>query len=125
MRERLALNIMFLVGTAFRDKGQTVKIGDVSTALAIPSLALAPIAAGLEMNGLLTLTETEDLQPGRDMSRITLRDIMLVVRDEGETGSHSSPKWDAQVENLGAEIDSALASTVGERTLSDLLDDAV
>jgi len=124
MRERLALNIMFLVGTAFRDKGQTVKIGDVSTALAIPSLALAPIAAGLEMNGLLTLTETEDLQPGRDMSRITLRDIMLVVRDEGETGSHSSPKWDAQVENLGAEIDSAMASTVGERTLSDLLDDA-
>lgn len=124
MRERLALNIMFLVGGAFRDTGQRVKIGDVSSALAIPSLALAPIAAKLEMNGLLTLTETEDLQPGRDMSRIALSDIMSVVRVEGETGSHSSPNWDTQVENLGTQIDSALASTVGERTLSDLLDDA-
>ncbi len=124
MSERLALNIMFLVGTAFRDTGMRVKISDVSTTLAIPSVALEPIAARLEANGLLTLTETEDLQPGRDMSRITLSDIMSVVRVEGETGSHSSPNWNAQVENLGGQIDSALASTVGERTLSDFLDDA-
>ena len=124
MRERLAINIMFLVGTAFRDPQKNVKINDVCAALEIPSLALAPIATGLEENGLLTLTETEELQPGRDMTRISLNEILSVVRDEGETGSHNDPKWTGEVASLGGRIDAALASTVGDRTLADLLDEA-
>ena len=124
MRERLAINIMFLVGSAFRDPQRQIKIEDLSSALQIPSLALAPIATGLEQNGLLSLTESEELQPGRDMSRISLNDILSVVRVEGETGSHSSPNWAAQIETLGTQIDDALANAVGERTLSDLLDEA-
>jgi len=123
MRERLAINIMFLVGSAFRNPQQQIEMEDLSSALKIPSLALAPIATGLEENGLLSLTESEELQPGRDMSRISLNDILSVVRIEGETGSLSSPSWAPQIEALGAQIDSALANTVGERTLSDLLDE--
>ena len=124
MRERLALNIMFLIGAAFRGPSQRIKMADLSAALKIPSITLAPITAGLEQSGLLTLTENEDLQPGREMTRIPLNDILAVVRVEGETGSHRDPQWTTAIEILGAELDDALANAVGEKSLSDLLDEA-
>jgi hypothetical protein len=58
------------------------------------------------------------------MSRISLNDILDVVRVEGETGSHRDPSWSAEIEAIGAELDDALAKTVAEKSLSDLLDDA-
>ncbi len=124
MRERLALNIMFLVGGAFRHPGDSITMADLSTSLKIPSITLAPIAAGLEESGLLTLTEGEHLQPGREMARISLNDILSVVRVEGETGSHHSPQWAVEIESLGAELDAALAGAVGEQTLAGLLDES-
>jgi len=122
MRERLALNIMFLVGKSFRDPDMQIRMADLSTSLRIPSITLAPITAGLEQGGLLSLTENEVLQPGREMTRISLNDILDVVRVEGETGSHRDPKWSAEIEAIGTELDDALAKTVGEKSLSDLLD---
>jgi len=124
MRERLALNIMFLVGKSFRDPDTQIRMADLSTSLKIPSITLAPITAGLEQGGLLSLTENEVLQPGREMTRISLNDILDVVRVEGETGSHRDPKWSAEVAAIGAKLDDALAKTVAETSLSDLLDDA-
>ncbi len=124
MRERLALNIMFLVGTAFRSPGQRIRMSDLSESLKIPSITLAPITAGLEQSGLLTLTEKEELQPGREMARISLNEILAVVRVDGETGSHRDPKWSTEIENLGSRLDAALASTIGEQSLSDFLDEA-
>ena len=64
------------------------------------------------------------IQPGREMTRIPLNDILAVVRVEGETGSHRDPQWTTAIEILGAELDDALANAVGEKSLSDLLDEA-
>ena len=125
MRERLALNIMFLVGKSFRDRDTQIRMADLSTSLKIPSITLAPIAAGLEQGGLLSLTESEVLQPGREMTRISLNDILDVVRVGGETGSHRDPSWSAEIEAIGAELDDALAKTIGEKSLSDLLDESL
>ena len=124
MRERLALNIMFLVGKSFRDADKQIRMADLSTSLSIPSITLAPITTGLEQGGLLSLTENEVLQPGREMTRISLNDIMDVVRVEGETGSHQDPTWSAEIESIGAKLDDALLQTVGEKSLSDLLDES-
>jgi len=124
MRERLAINIMFLVGMAFRNPEQSVSLRQIGHTLRIPTITLTPIAEGLEKAGLLTLTEKEDLQPGREMSRVTLNDILAVVRIEGETGSHQDPRWAPEVNALGEEIDASLLSTIGRKTLSELLDEA-
>lgn len=124
MRERLALNIMFLVGKSFRDADKQIRMADLSTSLSIPSITLAPITTGLEQGGLLSLTENEVLQPGREMTRISLNDILDVVRVEGETGSHQNPTWSVEIESIGAKLDDALAQTVGEKSLSDLLDES-
>lgn len=122
MRERVALNIMYLVGGEFRNPALGVNLRSLSRALRIPSITLAPIAADLEATGILTTNEKEELLPGREMSRITLDDILAVVRRDGETGSHRDPKWDEPIETLGERLDDAIADTLSGKTLSDLLD---
>ena len=123
MRERLALNIMLLVGTAFRDSSKSIDLRSLSAQLRIPAITVAPIVLGLEANGLLTTAENEELLPGREMARIKLNDVLAVVRVEGETGSHRNPQWSGAIISLGTTIDSAVESTIGDKTLSQLLDD--
>ena len=123
MRERLALDIMFQIGQAFREPGRSITSSEVSSTLCIPAIALTPIAGALESAGLLLATEKEELMPGREMSRISLQEILDVVRMRGETGSHRDPKWSETINALGMELDSAVAKTIADRTLSDLLDE--
>ncbi len=122
MRERLALNIMLLVGRAFRQGDATISVHELARVLHIPSITLTPIITGLENDGLLTSTEEEDLLPGREMSRILLNDVLAVVRERGETGSYRDPKWANEVAGLGEQVDAAVSSTIGEQTLAELLD---
>jgi len=122
MRERLALNIMLLVGRAFRQGDTTISVHELARVLRIPSITLTPIITGLETDGLLTSTEEEDLLPGREMSRILLNDVIAVVRERGETGSYRDPKWADEITGLGEQVDAAVSSTIGEQTLADLLD---
>jgi membrane protein len=124
MRERLALNIMLLVGKAFRDPQQSLSIQTLSDALQIPSLTLEPLLHDLEDDGLLTTNEKDELLPGRETARITLREILSVVRSQGGTGSWREPRWEQHVDDVGRRLDEASLSTVGEMTLVDLIDEA-
>ena len=123
MRERVALNIMYLVGQEHRNPANGVDLRSISQALRIPSITLAPIALGLETKGLLTTNEKEMLLPGKEMSRIRLQDILSVVRQDGETGSHKTPQWDNAISALGDTIDASVDKTLGDKTLSELLDE--
>ncbi len=123
MRERLALNIMFLAGCAFRDPEKTMSTSEVSTELRIPAIALAPVIGALETAGLLLSTEKEELMPGQEMTRISLSQILEVVRVVGETGSYREPRWSGTIDALGSNLDTAVAGVVGKRTLADLLDE--
>lgn len=122
-RERIALNIMFFVGKAFRDPASQVTVAEISDQLKIPSLALAPVVAKLEAAGLLLTTERETLIPGRDLARIRLQDILNVVRTGGVTGSYRDPCWTEEVESLADRIDAAIADIAGGQTLADLLEE--
>ncbi|MDJ0792737.1 MAG: YihY/virulence factor BrkB family protein [Woeseiaceae bacterium] len=123
MRERIAFNIMYLVGREFRNPVLGVDLRSIGRTLRIPTITLAPIALGLEENGFLTTDEKEHLLPGKDMACIKLRDIVAVVRTEGETGSHRRPTWTDAVASLGGQLDAAIASKLGDRTLADLLNE--
>lgn len=123
MRERLALNVMFHIGNAFRNPGETVTAAEISERIKIPSIALAPVITALEEAGLILPTEHENLLPGREMSRTRLSEILDVVRVRGETGSNRDPKWSARISKLGDQLDGAVTDIVGDRSLSDLLDE--
>jgi membrane protein len=123
MRERVALNIMFHIGSAFRNPGDAISASDISERTKIPPIALTPIIVALENAGLVLTTEHEDLLPGRELSRTKLSEILNVVRIGGETGSLREPNWSASVSLLGNSLDEAVNDVVGNRTLSDLLDE--
>ncbi len=125
VRERLALNVMLLVGRAFRDPAASLPVQALSDSLQIPSLALAPVLEDLESRGLLTANEKGELLPAREMARIQVRDILEVIRSEGETGSHREPTWDPYVDAIGAKLNEAALSAAGTMTLSELVDAAV
>ena len=122
MRERLALNLMFFVGHAFRERNRKITLEAIAEQLKIPSIALAPIASRLERDGLLINTENEELLPGREVSRIRLCDVLDTVRRRGDTGSYRGPSWTGPIARLGDRIDSAVDSVAGDETLGDLLD---
>lgn len=124
MRECLALNVMFLVGKAFRDKDRSLTMEGISAQLKIPSIALEPIVDRLEKEGLLIVTEKEELLPGREMARMQVADILDVVRQRGDTGSYRGPAWSADVESIGEQLEQAVTKVAGGQTLSDLLDRA-
>jgi hypothetical protein len=113
---------MLFVGRAFRDPEQSVTAAEISKAMRMPSITLAPVVTALEDGGLLAATDKEELLPGQDMATIRLEDILAVVREHGETGSYRDPKWSQEIEVLGKNLDDAVLSTVGQRTLSDLLE---
>ena len=122
MRERMALNIMFLVGDAFRDtEHPVITIRSLSRQLGVPSLTLNPLINGLESRGLLKLNEKEELMPGRDTTTILLDEIVDVVRTDGETGAHTEPRWSAEIDGIGKQLDSAVKDRIRGRTLADLL----
>ena len=123
MSERLALNIMLHVGRAFRDPEKSVTATEISDEMHLPSITLIPVLLALEEGGLLAATEKELLLPGKDMAAIRLQDILSIVRERGETGSYRDPKWSGEIEKMGKTLDDAVLSTVGDRTLSDLLDE--
>jgi membrane protein len=124
MRERVALNIMYRVGKEHRNPVNGVDLRSISRVLRIPSITLEPIALGLETKGLLMTNEKENLLPGKEMSRIRLQDILSVVRQDGETGSDKKPQWDDVINALGDSIHWAVETTLGDKTLSDLLDES-
>jgi membrane protein len=124
MRERVALNIMYRVGAEFREPKNGVRLADIGKAMRIPTITLAPIAAGLEDSGILASNEAEQLLPGRDMSRIRLEDILDVVRVDGETGSHRKPRWDKTIDALGSSLDIAVNDALKERSLLALLEES-
>jgi membrane protein len=124
MRERLALNVMYLIGTAFRDGNSSETVRSLAQHMKMPSVTLTPIIEGLETEHLLKVTESEDLVPGRELSRIKLRDILAVVREHGETGSYRDPEWEQTVLGLSNRLDAALGKAIGDKTLADLLDEA-
>ncbi|MFQ5981912.1 MAG: YihY/virulence factor BrkB family protein [Woeseiaceae bacterium] len=124
MRERLALNVMYLVGKAFRDPEASTSIREISGQIEIPSITLAPVTNALEGAGLLIATENEELLPGREMSRVTVNDILAVVRTHGETGSYRDPAWTPEIDALGAKMDEAVSGVAGEKSLADLLDES-
>jgi membrane protein len=123
IRERLVLNIMYLVGRSFRDADHAFTFTQLSEQLKIPSIALSPIVTALETQGLLISTDKEELLPGQEMSRILLKDILGVVRSMGETGSDQSPDWTEGIDGIGARLDSAVSEVMGNRSLADVLDE--
>jgi membrane protein len=124
LRERIALNVMYLIGRAFRKGDPGCTTTSISSAINIPGLTLGPVIADLEAGGLISSTQEEGLVPGRDPARITLADILAAVRGGCETGALVKPAWSEPVDEVAGRVEAAIVRATAGTTLSDLLDQA-
>jgi membrane protein len=125
LRERIALNIMYLVGMAFRMGDMGCTIERVSVAMGVPGPALLPVLSALEAAGLVSANDQTGLMPGRAMSRITLAEVLAAVRAGGDTGALQTPVWAAPVDRLAKEVQAAVEGVTATTTLSAFLDQNV
>lgn len=124
LRERIALNIMYLIGVSFRDGSSACTTRTIAGATNIPGLTLGPVIAELEAAGLISATQDEALVPGRDPSRITLADVLAAVRGGCETGELVQPRWSGPVDDVAGRVESAITGLTAGTTLSDLIGQA-
>lgn len=122
LRERIALNIMYLIGMAFRAGDTHCTIDRISGATGIPAPTLAPVLSALEAAALLSANDEEGLMPGREMSRITLVEILAAVRAGGDTGALQTPVWAGPVDRMANDMQAAIENLTAATTLSAFLD---
>ena len=129
LREKLALLVMYLVGENYWKQRTPWTLESLSDRLRVTGDALETVISRLHGNGLLLAVdedaESSGFVPARDMSTITLREIVAAVRDPGNHEDHpehyvqSVARVDAVVDDLEASVTKAL----GQRTLRDLVTD--
>jgi membrane protein len=122
-RERLALSAMLLVGRDFEKPGHGWRIESLASSLRVPRHLLDPVVTALTVAGLLIRTSENRLVPGRDLRRISVMEIFEAVRSSERDSHHESDdEWNPTVANVADEVERAIAASLGERTLADLVD---
>ncbi|MEN0043284.1 MAG: YihY/virulence factor BrkB family protein [Pseudomonadota bacterium] len=121
-REKLALDIMWMVGSAFRDRTRDVTIRSIAQRLSLPGIIVGKVVAMLEAAGLIAATDTEELMPAMDIHAMRVADILAAVRERGDSGLARVPRWSPGVLALGTRIHDEIAAIAGEQTLAEFLD---
>jgi len=125
MRERVALMLMYLIGSTYRDGGTAWTFSDLTQRLGVPTYALQMVLAALEQGGLLVQTGDDPpaYLPSRDLGSIELNDLLLVLRTAGEEhylGPQAVPV-PAEIESILAKLNMAFEEQLRQLTLRDLL----
>lgn len=122
--ERLALDIMARVGHGHRVGDAPWTVEQLGRAMVLPGVAVADMAGQLERSGLLAQADDGKLFPGREMSSITLTDIVNSARTR-RIGREPLPRASAPgVLDLQQDMERAWRHALGDRTLADLVGQA-
>ncbi|MEO6081192.1 MAG: YihY/virulence factor BrkB family protein [Steroidobacteraceae bacterium] len=120
-QERLALDIMARVAMAHRAGSEPWTLEKLARVLALPGIAIAGMSEHLEHVGLLAQLEDDKLFPGREISSITLAEIISAARTR-RAGHDPHPRLSAPgVLELQADMERAWRNSCGERTLAELI----
>jgi membrane protein len=122
IRERLALNIMLLVGRDFDEAGHGWQCESLAARLRVPRHILEPVVSALEAADLLTATAEGRMIPARDPRRIALLDILAAVRSPlYDLAAYRGREWNSTVLNLEDRIGGAIAEALDSSSLADLV----
>jgi membrane protein len=122
--EQLGLKIMYLVGRAHLTGGKRWTVNKISRELELPGIAVAKMARALERAGLVMVTDDDEVLCARDISRITVYEILDLARNQ--RSGHIAPRNTAvaAVDRLMASLDEQRRERCGDLTLRDLVDES-
>jgi len=119
-RELLALLTMEMAGKAFLLGRDGPLMDELAPTMGLPASVLAPVIKQLEDARLLRATESQQAVPARALDRIALQDIINAVRNYPCDSQPRHPELPG-VQALLADMDRAIDSSLGGRTLRDLV----
>ncbi len=128
LREKTALLIMFRIGDAFYRKQAPPTLEQLAHWLNIPSQVVQRVVTGLQRQRLLieACGDRPGYAPGLDLERLPLVELLSEIRRGGESERLNDgrlpkvPAVDQVLEHYGQ----ALASSLGQRNLRELIVDA-
>ncbi|MDX1562676.1 MAG: YihY/virulence factor BrkB family protein [Gammaproteobacteria bacterium] len=121
-RERLALDVMFLVACDYARPGHGWTNESLGAKLRVPRNALDPVMAALTNAGLLARASEQRLIPARDPHRIALGDILASVRGKQRNAPTKDAESTEPIGEIADRIDAAIAAELGDGTLGELVD---
>lgn len=125
MRERLAMDIMYLVGKAFREREPVWNVKRLADHFRIPADALGSVTQRLERCGLLMMTDEKEgrFVPGTDIEQIGLEAIRAAVRGTDPELDHDPRRIPITpvITKLADEADKAARVQLEGNNLRDLL----
>jgi membrane protein len=125
LKERLALLIMFIIGSSHYRNGPPCTLNYLIERLALPVGPVQDVLEVLGRRGLVTESSEEPpaYLPARDIETITLREILDFIRSAEEDDYKVEERFLAlpEVDGVVREIDEAIGKTLGGETVKDLV----
>jgi membrane protein len=122
--EELALKLMYFVGRSHVAGGPRWTVNRLADELGLPGIAVAQMVTALERSGLLIVSDNDELVPARDISRISVYQILDVARNQ--RSGHIAPRNHplASVDRVLAAVEEARRSCCEDLTLRALIEEA-
>jgi membrane protein len=123
LRERLALSMMYLIGKSFMSGEPAWTLKALGERLEVPGSALSSVSDSLEKAGLIIVTESEQLVPGRALDQIGVHAILTAVRDEQQYESWllARARTEPDADAIADAVEASIRERTGAETLRDLL----
>ncbi len=123
--ERIALVIMFLVGSSFHWGRKHWQFESLSHTLGIPSEVVSGVLSSLQEKGLLAATQGEppEYLPAKDLGAITLNEIIAAARMSGEDAASCSEYISSipEINGIMDHMEQAIAQSLDGQTLQELV----
>lgn len=120
-RERLALLIMYHVGSRHRSSKPDLTPEDLNSRLGLSGNIISGVLSALCKRQLVVEADNGALLPGRDSETVSLREIVAAVRVDAEDRDLTQARSIAPVDGVIGEMQSAIDGALSERTLRDLI----
>ena len=122
-RETLTLKVMYLIARSYHDGKTRWSVDSIAHELGMPGIAISRIVNALEGAHLITLADDERLLPARDLSNISIQEIMDIARNEKAGQVSSRTLKIPAVDAIAGTMDAAWRKSCGEMTLRDLIEE--
>lgn len=122
LRERIGLGAMYLLGERFAKGGPRWKVSDLADHMDVPASVLDHALCLLEARGLVLTAEDDTVAPARELTSITLAEILDAIRHELPDPRRPVPHGVPAADAAALAADNALRDSMSRTTLRDLLD---
>lgn len=125
LREKLALCVMYLIGTAFHENGRPWNLASLAERLRVSSLFVQDTLSVLEQKRLIISSgdDPHAYYPARDLEAISVKEVIDSVRSAGEDTHSTEGNLHAipEIDKIMKRMDEIVADSLRNETMESLI----